>query len=60
MVVTKNISLTGETFIALPATEMLSMPVLVHRLGIFATENELKRKDYYREKFVKIENTGIT
>lgn len=39
--VTKHIALTGERLVALPAAEVAAMPVLVHRLGVLATENKL-------------------
>lgn len=44
MVVAQNVSLTGQTFVALPAAEVLPVPVLVHGLRVFATENQLQQK----------------
>jgi hypothetical protein len=41
VLVAKNVTLTSKTLIALPTTEVLSMPVLVHGLCIFAAKNEL-------------------
>lgn len=35
MVLTKDITLAGETLVALPAAEVLTMPVLVHGLCVF-------------------------
>jgi len=42
VVVAKNIALSGEGLVALPAAEVAGVPVLVHRLGVFPTENKLK------------------
>jgi hypothetical protein len=42
VLVAKNVTLTSKTLIALPTTEVLSMPVLVHGLCIFAAKNELE------------------
>lgn len=39
--VTEYIALPGEGFVTLPAAEVAAVPVLVHRLGVFATENKL-------------------
>lgn len=39
MLVTQNIPLTGETFVALPTAEVTRMPILRHGLGVLATEN---------------------
>lgn len=39
--VTEHIALAGERLVALPAAEVAAVPVLVHRLGVFATENKL-------------------
>jgi hypothetical protein len=44
VLVAKNVTLTSKTLIALPTTEVLSMPVLVHGLCIFAAKNE-KQED---------------
>lgn len=41
VLVAQHIALAGEAFIALPAAKVLSVPVLVHRLRVFATENKL-------------------
>lgn len=41
MFVTKYVTLSCQTLIALPATEMLTVPILVHGLCVFATENKL-------------------
>lgn len=39
MIVTYDITLAGEAFIALPAAEMAGMPILIHGLCVFTTEN---------------------
>lgn len=39
MLVTQYISLTGQTFVTLPAAEMTRVPVLVHCLRVFTAEN---------------------
>jgi len=41
MVILQDIALTREALIALPAAEVPRVPVLRHRLGVLATENEL-------------------
>lgn len=42
MLVPKYVSLSRQRFVALPATEVTGMPVLVHSLRVFSTENQLK------------------
>lgn len=42
MLVSQDISLTRQRLVALPAAEVAAMPVLVHRLSVLATENQLK------------------
>lgn len=37
MFIPEHVSLTGQGFVALPATEVSRMPILVHRLGVFPT-----------------------
>lgn len=44
VLITEHITLPRKRLVALPAAEMSAMPVLVHRLGVFATENKLKNK----------------
>lgn len=51
MLVSQDISLTRQRFIALPAAEVSAVPILVHRLRVFPTENQLRDKkliNYYR------------
>lgn len=45
MIITKNVSLSVEGFITLPTAEMATMPILVHRFRILATENQLQQKE---------------
>lgn len=44
MLVAKHVPLPGQGFVALPAAEMLSVPVLLHRIGVFRAENQLETK----------------
>lgn len=44
MLVPENVALPCQGFVALPATEVAAVPVLVHRLCVFATENQLQRE----------------
>jgi len=44
MLVPENVALSCQGFVALPATEVAAVPVLVHRLCVFATENQLQRE----------------
>lgn len=39
MLIAKHVSLAGQRLVALPAAEVATVPVLVHRLRVFATEN---------------------
>lgn len=41
VLISEHVTLTRERLIALPAAEVTAVPVLVHRLGVLATENEL-------------------
>lgn len=41
MFIPQDVALAGERFIALPAAEVAVVPILVHRLGVFAAENKL-------------------
>lgn len=41
VLIPQHVALTGERLIALPAAEVAVVPVLVHRLGVFAAENKL-------------------
>lgn len=41
VLIAQHVPLAGERLVALPAAEVAAVPVLVHRLGVFATENEL-------------------
>lgn len=43
VVVPQDVALSSQALVTLPTAEMLTMPVLVHGLGVFATENELKQ-----------------
>lgn len=51
VLIAQHVALARERLVALPAAEVAAVPVLVHRLGVFATENELKTKK------VTVENT---
>lgn len=42
MVIPQDVPLSGETLVALPAAEVLPVPVLVHGLRVLATENKLE------------------
>jgi len=44
VLVPENVALSCQGFVALPATEVAAVPVLVHRLCVFATENQLQRE----------------
>lgn len=44
MLVPEDVALSCQGFVALPATEMAAVPVLVHRLRVFATENQLQQE----------------
>lgn len=44
MLVPEHVALPGQRLVALPATEVAAVPVLVHRLRVLATENQLQRK----------------
>lgn len=37
MIVTEHVALSSETFVTLPAAKVLTVEVLVHGLGVFAT-----------------------
>jgi len=39
VVIAQDVAMSGERFITLPAAEVAGMPVLVHRLCVFATKN---------------------
>lgn len=39
MIVAKNIPLSGQAFVTLPAAEVARVPILGHGFGVFATEN---------------------
>lgn len=39
MIIPDNIALSRQALVALPATEVARMPILVHGLCVFATEN---------------------
>lgn len=39
MIIPDHIALSRQTLVALPATEVARMPILVHGLCVFATEN---------------------
>lgn len=39
MLITKHVALACQRLVALPAAEVAAVPVLVHRLGVFAAEN---------------------
>lgn len=45
VLVPEHVTLPGQRFITLPATEMAAVPVLVHRLRVLATENQLETKN---------------
>lgn len=42
VLVTQHVPLAGERVVALPAAEVARVPVLVHGLGVFAGEHELR------------------
>lgn len=39
MLIAKHVALACQRLVALPAAEVAAVPVLVHRLGVFAAEN---------------------
>lgn len=41
VIVSKNVALPSKLSIALPATKVVAVPVLVHCLGVFAGEDKL-------------------
>lgn len=41
VLIPEDVALAGQRLVALPAAEVTAVPVLVHRLGVFATENKL-------------------
>lgn len=41
VLIAEDVALAGQRLVALPAAEVTAVPVLVHRLGVFATENKL-------------------
>lgn len=41
MLISEDVALSCQGFVTLPATEVAAVPVLVHRLRVFATENQL-------------------
>lgn len=44
MLVPEHVALSSQRLVALPATEVAAVPVLVHRLRVLATENQLESK----------------
>lgn len=38
----EHVALSSEGLVALPTAEVTAVPVLVHRLGVFAAENKLQ------------------
>jgi hypothetical protein len=44
VLITQHVPLPGEGLVTLPAAEVAAVPVLVHCLGVLATENELWTK----------------
>lgn len=48
MFVPEDVALSCQGFVALPATEVAAVPVLVHRLRVFATENQLQHANIGR------------
>lgn len=42
VIIPEHVALSGEGLVTFPTTEVTAVPVLVHRLGVFATENKLK------------------
>lgn len=44
MLVPEDVALPGQRLVALPAAEVAAVPVLVHRLRVLATENQLETK----------------
>lgn len=53
VLIAQHVALARERLVALPAAEVATVPVLVHRLGVLATENELGTR-----KLI-VENTDI-
>lgn len=41
VLIPEDVALASQRLVALPAAEVTAVPVLVHRLGVFATENKL-------------------
>lgn len=46
MFIAKHVALTCQRLVALPAAEVAAVPVLVHRLGVFAAENQLQTREF--------------
>lgn len=44
VLVPQHVALPGQRLVALPATEVATVPVLVHRLRVLATENQLEKQ----------------
>lgn len=44
VLVPQDVALASQRLVALPAAEVTAVPVLVHRLGVLATENKLRTK----------------
>ena len=43
MFIPKNVTLTGQSFVTLPARKVTAVPVFGHGLSIFTAENELEK-----------------
>lgn len=42
MLIPQDVALPGQALVALPAAEVLAVPVLVHGLGVLPAENKLE------------------
>ena len=47
VIITENVALPSELSIALPAAEVVAVPVLVHCLGVFTGEDKLNSKNVF-------------
>jgi hypothetical protein len=52
MLIAQNVTLTGQTLVAVPAAKVTRMPVLRHRLCVLATENQLRMREKEKKKFL--------
>lgn len=60
VLIPEDIALAREGLVTLPAAEVTAVPILVHRLGVLAAENELERKTInVNENWYIIANTDM-